>query len=140
MKEVTQQMIKDYQINKLRYDFMGYTFHTERQLSFHHMIIAKRDCRAQQIPHDGYVAWNGAILVQNSSHDYLHEIEMVDRELFELITQELIQENKLGEINLASLIRIRLFLEKFEKEHKNELKSSGKKLIKERFTRDRIIL
>ena len=45
MKEVTREMIKMYNIKKLKYDFMGYTFNNINELSFHHLIVPKRDCR-----------------------------------------------------------------------------------------------
>ena len=81
MKQVTEEMIHVFNIRKLGYDFMGYKIHREQSLSFHHLIIPKRESRKVGIG-DGYVFWNGAILVQNTSHDYLHLIERIDRDTF----------------------------------------------------------
>lgn len=54
MKNVTRDMIKIYRINKLKYDFMGYTFNRYEELSFHHLIIPKRDSIKAGIG-DGYL-------------------------------------------------------------------------------------
>ena len=43
MKQVTKDMIHIYRLNKLKYDFAGYTFNNNHELSFHHLIIANRD-------------------------------------------------------------------------------------------------
>ena len=94
MREVTKQMIRRYLINKLGYDFMGYKFNDEKELSFHHLIVPKRLCQIKGYG-DGYYQWNGAILVQNTAHNYLHIIERYDREMFEAITKQMIKENKI---------------------------------------------
>lgn len=54
MKDVTRDMIKTYKINKLKYDFMGYTFNRYDELSFHHLIIPKKDSFQMGIG-DGYL-------------------------------------------------------------------------------------
>ena len=92
MKEITKLMIKKYALMKLKYDFMGYEFQRSNQLSFHHLIVPKRYCKQEGLG-EGYLNWNGAILRQDTSHDYLHIIERYDPEIFELITSEMIDEN-----------------------------------------------
>lgn len=136
MREVTKEMIKTYKINKLKIDFMGYTFNRLDELSFHHLIIPKRDCSAMGIG-DGYLQWNGSILRQNTSHDYLHVIERIDREIFLAITESMIKENQLGKLDIQELRRIRMLLEYFEKEHKEEKTSRGKQLIKRKYLTER---
>ena len=42
MKEITEAMITQYKLNQLGYDFMGYRFNNNRELSFHHLIVAKK--------------------------------------------------------------------------------------------------
>ena len=74
MPKITNLMINDFKIMKLGMDFMGYQVTRKEQLSFHHLIIAHRDCKVMNIPADGYLWWNGAILRQNTSHDYAHVI------------------------------------------------------------------
>ena len=99
MKNITRDMIKTYRINKLKYDFMGYTFNCYEELSFHHLIIPKRDSLKAGIG-DGYLIWNGSILRQDTSHDYLHIIEQIDREIFLVITDAMIRENQLGKLDI----------------------------------------
>ena len=139
MKNITKEMIKQYRIKKLGYDFMGYTFNRTEDLSFHHLIVPKRDCRDRGLG-DGYLYWNGAILNQETSHDYLHTIERVDRKLFLLITQEMIEQNEKGYLDLENLRRIRKILLYFEDEHKNDRNKQGKLLIKRQYIDKRIKL
>lgn len=54
MKQITREMIKEYEINKLGYDFMGYVFNRREDLSFHHLIVPKRDCKAAGLG-EGYL-------------------------------------------------------------------------------------
>ena len=50
----TKEMIKLYDIKKLGYDFMGYTFRNINELSFHHLIVPHRDCERKGLG-DGYL-------------------------------------------------------------------------------------
>ena len=140
MRETTNIMIHEFNLNKLKYDFAGYTFDRTKQLSFHHLRISKHDCKALNIPSEGYLYWNGAILRQDTSHDYLHILEKYDPEIFYLITSELIDENIKRKLTLDSLRRIRTLLEYFEKEHCSTRTKKGNLLIKESYIRDRIRL
>ena len=54
MREITKEMIKLYDIKKLGYDFMGYTFRNVNELSFHHLIVPHRDCKREGL-RDGYL-------------------------------------------------------------------------------------
>lgn len=139
MRDITREMIKLYQINKLKYDFMGYTFTNYEQLSFHHLIVPKKDC-ALTGNGDGYFFWNGSILRQNTSHDYLHIIERVDRDIFEEITKCMIKENQLGKLDIQQLKRIRMLLKYFEKEHAGEQTKKGRQLIRRKYLTERIDL
>lgn len=139
MREITKEMIKLYNIKELGYDFMGYTFQNINELSFHHLIIPHRDCKRKGFG-DGYVWWNGAILKQETSHEYLHTIELYDRELFLRITKYMIQENENMKIDIENLKRIRELLLYFEVKHSNDTNKKGKKLIKEQYITDRIPL
>ena len=140
MREITNIMIHEFNLNKLKYDFAGYTFDRTKQLSFHHLRISKHDCKVLNIPSEGYLYWNGAILRQDTSHDYLHILEQYDPEIFYLITSELIDENIKRKLTLDSLRRIRTLLEYFEKEHCSTRTKKGNLLIKESYIRDRIRL
>ena len=77
MKDVTKEMIKIFKLKKLGCDFMGYEFVNPNELSFHHLIVARKDSQVLGIG-DGYLFWNGAILRQKTSHDYLHLIERIE--------------------------------------------------------------
>lgn len=139
MKEITKEMIKLYDIKKLGYDFMGYTFKRPEELSFHHLIVPHRDCKKKGFG-EGYLFWNGAILNQDTSHPYLHTIERLDRELFLEITKEMIEENLKGEINIENLKRIREMLLWFEAHYDNTYTSRGKEIIKPEFKEKRLVL
>lgn len=43
MKDVTKEMIKIFKLKKLGCDFMGYEFVNPNELSFHHLIVARKD-------------------------------------------------------------------------------------------------
>ena len=38
-RSVREEMIRLYQLKKLGFDFMGYTFNNKGQLSYHHLIV-----------------------------------------------------------------------------------------------------
>ena len=139
MKEVTREMIKLYNIKKLGYDFMGYTFNRLEELSFHHLIIPHQDSKQEGLG-EGYLMWNGAILKQETSHEYLHTIELYDRELFLRITKYMIEENQNKKIDIDNLKRIRDLLLYFEAEHQYDKNKKGKSLIKRKYITDRIDL
>ena len=136
MKEITKLMIKKYELMKLGYDFMGYDIINKNNLSFHHLIIPHRDCRALGLG-EGYLEWNGAILNQNTSHDYLHLIEAKDYDMFLAITSELIDENVKGHLDIDNLRRIHDILKCFEREHSSDRGKKGRLLIKDDYVRRR---
>lgn len=136
MREITREMIKEYRLMKLGYDFMGYDITNKNNLSFHHLIVPHRNCKAMGLG-EGYLEWNGTILNQNTSHDYLHLIEAKDYDMFLAITSELIDENVKGHLDIDNLRRIHDILECFEKEHYNDRSKKGKVLIKQEYVRRR---
>lgn len=136
MREITEKMIKDFKIMKLGFDFMGYKVDRKQSLSFHHLIVPHRDSKARGLG-EGYLYWNGAILKQNTSHDYLHLIETKDYDLFLAITSEMVDQNIKGYLDKQNLIYIRNCLLEFEREHCSDRTKKGKLLIKEEFIRDR---
>ena len=139
MREVTKLMIKDFKIMKLGYDFMGYKVNRTKDLSFHHLIIPHRESKAYGIG-EGYLYWNGAILRQNTSHDYLHIIEKIDPDIFYELTSEMIDENIKGRLDIDNLKRIHDLLLYFEREHDHDTSKKGKLLIKREFVTTRIPL
>lgn len=130
MREVTKLMIKEYKLMKIGYDFMGFQIKNKKDLSFHHLIIPRRLCKEFGLG-EGYIRWNGAILNQCTSHDYLHLIEAKDFDMFLAITSEMIDENIKGYLDIDNLRRIRDILECFEKEHCSDRGKKGKLLIKD---------
>ena len=139
MKTIKEEMIRDYKLKKLGFDFMGYTFHNLNELSFHHLIVPKKDSEAMDIG-DGYVKWNGAILKQSTSHDYLHLIQRIDEEIFLRITYQMIEQNANGHLDLENLKKIRDALLYFEKEHQFDRDKKGRVLIKREYIHNRIDL
>ena len=139
MKELTKDMIQIYNLEALGHDFMGYTFVKPSELSFHHLIIPKKNSRAEGIG-DGYVWWNGAILVRSTAHDYLHRIEEIDRDTFLRITDQMVLENVNKKIDRDTLLRIREILVNFEEKHYDDRNEYGKRLIKKEFVTNRIPL
>ena len=134
MRAITKQMIKHYKIMKLKIDFMGYEVSKINTLSFHHLIVPHRNCKTFGLG-EGYVWWNGAILNQSTSHDYLHLIEVKDYDMFLAITSEMIDENVKGYLDKENLLRIRDILEQFEREHCSDRGKKGNLLIKDSYLR-----
>lgn len=119
-------MIKEFNIKKLGYDFMGYSLQKNDIYTFHHLIIPNRE--GGLITRD-----NGAVLCGNTSHPYLHLIEYIDEEIFYRITSEMIDQNIKGKLDIDNLRRIRGLLEYFEREHSTDRGKKGKLLIKEEY-------
>ena len=138
MREITKIMIKKYALNKLKLDFMGYAFSNSSQLSFHHLIVPRRLCKKEGLG-DGFYMWNGAILRQNTSHDYLHTIERYDLDMFNAITSEMIDENIKGYIDPINLKAIDDVLNQFEKEYCGLRTKNNHPVIKNEYTK-RLIL
>lgn len=139
MKEITKIMVNDFKIMKLGMDFMGYHVNRKQDLSFHHLIIQRRHCKEAGLG-EGYLYWNGAILRQNTSHDYLHIIEKIDPDIFYELTSEMIDENIKGRLDIDNLKRIHDLLLYFEREHDHGTSKKGKLLIKREFVTGRVNL
>lgn len=139
MKEITKIMVNDFKIMKLGMDFMGYHVNRKQDLSYHHLIIPRRHCKEAGLG-EGYLYWNGAILRQNTSHDYLHIIEKIDPGIFYELTSEMIDENIKGRLDIDNLKRIHDLLLYFEREHDHDTSKKGKLLIKREFVTGRVNL
>lgn len=137
MREITKLMVNDFNLKKLGYDFAGFHFNKTNELSFHHLIVPHRDSKSFGIG-EGYVYWNGAILVQNTSHDYLHLIESVNRPMFLAITDELVRENKQGYLDADNIKRIHSIMEEFEDKYGEMRGKKGKLLVKREYVKNRI--
>ena len=118
-------MIRMYKLRELGIDFMGYEYH-KSDASYHHLIIPRRKGGPETIQ-------NGAILIQSTSHNYLHTIEKYDLEIFEFITSEMIDENIKGYLDKENLHYIDDALKYFEHEYCSATTKKGKPLIKEQY-------
>ena len=125
MLHITRVMITAFNITDT--DFMGYTV-DKSTANFHHLIIPRRNGGAKAMS-------NGAILNKDTSHPYLHIIELKDYDIFYRITKEMMKENKLGRIDLECLRAIDDVLNSFEREHSGETNFLGEELIKEEYTK-----
>lgn len=134
MKPITREMIKIYGIKG--FDFMGYDVKRKESLSFHHLIVPHRNCKQQGLG-EGYVMWNGAILVQDTSHEYLHTIETIDYDVFCALTSEMIDMNIKGKLDIENLRYIKDILLSFEREHDHDRNKKGRLLIKREYTHNR---
>ena len=112
---------------------MGYTFENTRELSFHHLIVPKKDCKHME--RKGFEIWNGAILKQDNAHEYLHKIECYDRERFEAISKQMIEENRQEYLDMEHLRAIDDILRSFEREYLGKRAKNGNEIIKEEYLR-----
>lgn len=126
-------MIKKYALMKLKYDFMGYEFQRSNQLSFHHLIVPRRNGGPMTFE-------NGAILRQRTSHDYLHIIEQYDLDMFAAITSEMIDQNIKGYLDWENLKAIDDILRQFEKEYRGKRNAKGKPIIREEYVEKRLLM
>lgn len=125
MKEITRQMIRIYGLKE--FDFMGYKL-IKNNATFHH-LIKKENGGRETID-------NGAVLMP-VSHSYLHLIEFKNFDIYYSINSIMKICNKKGCINKEDLLVISELLHMFEDEHKNDLTSKRKRLIKNEF-KDRL--
>lgn len=130
MNEVKQMMISEFLIRERGYDFMGYKLNKRDSLTFHHLIIPKRN--------GGLVRRENGAIIQRTPHDYLHLIESIDYDIFCYLTSEMIDMNIKGYLDRDNLINIRLLLEEFESKHDKDLTKKGRLLIKTEYKQGRI--
>lgn len=130
MTKLKIKIYDKYNLDDLRYDFMGYYFNNIKELTYHHI---------QPKNLGGKTTFdNGALLIR-PSHNYIHTIEDIDFKLFIELSQELKREHKDG-ITKERLLVIRQILEFFEEKYKNSYARNGTPLIKEEYVRRRIDL
>lgn len=130
MKEVTNLMINEFKILELGYDFMGYKISKNDHLTYHHLIIPKRNGGA-------LTRQNGAI-IQRIPHDYLHLIERIDYDTFCYITSEMIDMNIKGFLSCQNIANIHSLLREFESKYDGHFSKKGKLLIKHQYKQGRI--
>lgn len=126
MKQIVKDMIKIYKIDKLGFDFCGYSLQKGDIYTYHHNIIARRNGGPETIS-------NGAILCGKTSHQYLHLIEAKDYDMFSAITSEMIDENIKGYLDMDNLRYILDVLHCFEREYLLVKRKNGDYLIKDEY-------
>jgi hypothetical protein len=128
LKQITKLLIDDFNINKLGYDFMGFSLQRGDIYTFHHLIVPARKGGAM-------AKWNGAVLCGKTSHEYLHRIENINREIFELITNEMVDMKIKQFLDPYNLKQIGDLLSYFENEYSWLKTRNGNDLIKEEYRR-----
>ena len=125
MLHITRVMIDSFNITDT--DFMGYKVDRDTA-NFHHLIIPRRNHGTKTIS-------NGAILNKDTSHPYLHIVELKDYDIFFRITKEMIKENKLGRLDQDIFRNINDLLNVFEREHCADTNVNGELIIKDEYTK-----
>lgn len=125
MSRLRERLYKEYNLESLGFDFMGYEFGSKKDLSTHH-ILPK---------HSGGVTKknNLCILNRHTSHNYIHLIEDTDYKLFLQVSKYLLEQVHNGKIDLEQIARINDVLDIFEQKYKDEEARSGELLIKPEF-------
>lgn len=139
MKEITKIMVKDFRIMKLGYDFMGYKLVNRNDVSYHHYLVARRDCKAMGLV-EGYTYENGVILNARTSHLELHLVESKEEKLFYYITSEFLDMKNKGYLDIENLKRIQEILLEFEHKYRNATDRKGKRLIKREYIEGKVKL
>ena len=112
-------------------DFMGYDFYIKGS-SYHHLIMPRRK--------GGLVTYkNGAILMQETAHNYLHTIEKYDLDLFNCITLAMINQKQKERIDIDDLKYIRDCLKYFEKYYSGLMTKKNKPIVKQMYITKRKI-
>ncbi len=135
MRVAKKNLIETFELDRLKYDFMGYDFKDLDELSFHHLIVSNSFCTNEDIEDEGYVECNGVILKRATSHDYLHVIERYDLDMFYAITSEMLDEKIKGYLDFENFKYIDDILNNFEREYSGKRNRRGNEIIKEEYTR-----
>ena len=135
MRVAKKNLIETFELDRLKYDFMGYDFKDLDELSFHHLIVSNSFCTNEDIEDEGYVECNGVILKRATSHDYLHVIERYDLDMFYAITSEMLDEKIKGYLDFENIKYIDDILNNFEREYSGKTNRKGNEIIKEEYTR-----
>ena len=132
MSRLREKLYKEYKLEELGYDFLGYTFEDKKELSTHHILPRHSGGETKKN--------NLCILNRFTSHNYIHLIEDYDYKVFLELSKYLLEEVKKGEISREQLLRIEDALQFFEYKFRDEEDRHGEKLIKPEYKEKRIIL
>lgn len=132
MSRLREKLYKEYNLEQLGYDFLGYTFDSKKELSTHHILPRHLGGKTKKD--------NLCVLNRFTSHNYIHLIEDTDYKVFLELSKYLLEEVKKGEISREQLLRIEDALQFFEYKYRNEEDRHGERLIKPEYKSKRIIL
>lgn len=131
MSRLRERLYKQYDLESLGYDFMGFTFGSKKDLSTHHIIPRHSGGQTKKN--------NLCILTRDTSHNYIHLIEDVDYKTFLQISKCLMEQVKMGKISIGEINTIFELLQEFEFKHKDLEDRNGCLLIKPEYKTKRII-
>ena len=132
MSRLREKLYKEYKLEELGYDFLGYEFDSKKELSTHHILPRHSGGKTKKD--------NLCVLNRFTSHNYIHLIEDTDYKVFLELSKYLLEEVKKGEISKEQLLRIEDTLQFFEYKFRDEEDRYGEKLIKPEYKEKRIIL
>ena len=126
MKEITKLIIKEFKLEQLGYDFLGYPKQGDIYTA-HHLLVPARE--------GGKLTWENTVVLRATPHEYLHLIENKDFDIFSFVTSEMYDMKIKGYLDMENLRYIDDGLKVFEREHAGDTTKKGRPLIKEQFTR-----
>ena len=132
MSRLRERLYKDYELEALGYDFMGYEFGSKKELSTHHIIPKHSGGQTKKN--------NLCVLNRYTSHNYIHLIEDYDYKAFLNISRCLMEQVKLGKVSIGEINIIFELLQEFEFKHRDLEDRNGDLLIKPEYKTKRIIL
>lgn len=124
MKEITKQLIKEFKLEQLGIDFMGYPKQGDIYTA-HHLLVPARE--------GGKLIWENTVVLRANPHNYLHLIECKDFDTFAYVTSEMLDMKIKGYLDVENLRYIDDCLACFEREHCSDRTKKGRLLIKEEF-------
>jgi hypothetical protein len=132
MSRLREKLYREFKIEQLGYDFLGYTFESKKELSTHHIFPRHSGGKTKKD--------NLCVLNRFTSHNYIHLIEDTDYKVFLELSKYLLEEVKKGEIGREQLLRIADVLQFFEYKYRDEEDRHGELLIRPEYKSKRIIL
>ena len=132
MSRLRENIYRNFNLEQLGYDFLGYEFDSKKELSTHHILPRHSGGKTKKD--------NLCVLNRYTSHNYIHLIEDTDYKVFLEISKYLLEEVKKGEISREQLLRINDALQFFEFKFRDEEDRHGERLIKPEYKSKRIIL
>lgn len=125
MSRLRERLYKAYNLEELGYDFMGFGFNSKKDLSTHHIIPRNSGGQTKKN--------NLCILNRNTAHNYIHLIEDYDYKVFLQVSKHLMEQVKMGKIDMDEIKRINELLCFFEDKFGKEETRNGNPLIKPEF-------